>query len=170
MNEDQYIQIVRTYLDRLFRLALSHTGNRADAEDAVQNTFIKLSRYKEPFESEEHIRNWLFKVCVRECRSIWRTFWKQNVDFFEDEEICHPANPESKDLLYKIMLLNKNYRTILVLFYYEGFSTQEIADLLGISLTNATSRLSRARQKLKKILEDDEQWMNDNIGMKSRKV
>ena len=77
MEQSEYAGIVENYLDTVYRAALSFCGNVQDAEDVVQNTFLKLFLKAPAFQSEEHIRRWLLRVAANEANSLWRSAWKK---------------------------------------------------------------------------------------------
>ena len=153
-TDEQYTCLVKKYIDTVFRVALNYLKIRADAEDVCQNVFCKLLQQKKPFESEEHIRSWLIRVCINECKNILRSPWHRR----ENLEDHTPQLVFTKDgrgeLYYAVMELPVHYRVPLYLYYYEGYSTQEIATMLGMPKNTVCTRLSRARQLLRKGLEE----------------
>lgn len=74
MDSAEYIRIAEKYTDIVYRAAISYCKNKTDAEDAVQNTFMKLLGTDTQFSDEEHIRKWLIRVAVNECRNVWKSF------------------------------------------------------------------------------------------------
>ena len=83
MNSEQFTRLVRRYIDTVFRVALNYLRNPSDAEDITQTVFEKLLREEKPFESEEHIRSWLIRVTVNECKKLLRSPWRR-VEPLED--------------------------------------------------------------------------------------
>ena len=77
MNDEQFTCLVRRYIDTVFRVALNYLKNPADAEDVTQITFEKLLKEKRSFESDEHVRNWLIRVAVNECKKLLRSPWRK---------------------------------------------------------------------------------------------
>lgn len=145
-----YESIVDENINAIYRLALSYCKNKADAEDVVQNTFAKLLENKRDFQDQEHVRRWLMRVAINECKNLLKSFWKRNVSSIEvlktePEEITE-QNLEFIDQIYK---LAPKYRVVIHLYYFEGYRVQEIADILNISKSNVQVRLLRARNKLK---------------------
>ena len=144
------------YRDRVFAVGFNYFRNSMDADDVVQETFLKLLRSNKDFESEEHLRNWIMKVAVNECKRVTLSNWfkrKESLDDYADKLIFEEAG--DRDLFDKVMRLPKNYRQVTHLFYYEGYSVKEIAGILGIRETTVTTRLSRARKKLKDQLKGE---------------
>ena len=154
MDTREYEQLLTLYLDSVYRVALSGCRNRADAEDVVQNTFIKLWERQEPFEDEEYARKWLIRVTVNECHSLWRTPWMKRTTYLE-EMTAEPAfsMPERSVLYYAVLELPVKYRQVVYLYYFEEYSVKEIAELIKLSETAVQTRLLRARQKLKETMK-----------------
>lgn len=144
------------YRDRVFAVGFNYFRNSMDADDMVQETFLKLLRSNKDFESEEHLRNWILKVAVNECKRVTLSSWfkrRESLEEYADKLIFEEVG--DRDLFDKVMRLPKNYRQVTHLFYYEGYSVKEIAGILGIRETTVTTRLSRARKKLKDQLKGE---------------
>ena len=134
--------------------------NAEDAEDVVQDTFIQYYITKKTFENEQHIRAWLIRVAINKAKNMNRTFWRQNRMSLEDYmETLVFETSAAEELFETVMKLPEKYRIIIHLFYYEDYSTQEIADILKISLSDVKVRLSRGRMLLKEVLQ--EEWEDD---------
>ena len=86
VNREEYERIVALYADVVYRVALSYAKTKEDAEDVLQNVFLKLLTKQVDFQDEEHIRKWLIRVAVNECNSLWSSFWRRNVDYFDQME------------------------------------------------------------------------------------
>lgn len=157
METKEYQRLVNLYLDMVYRVALNGCKNTYDADDVVQDTFMKLLKCRKTFDSDEHIRNWLIRVTINECKRFWSSPWKTRIVPL-DENIEEPFiwEPEQSALYDKVMGLTPKYRETVYLYYFEDFSVKEIADILKISETAVQTRLQRARQKLKKVLGGDE--------------
>jgi RNA polymerase sigma-70 factor (ECF subfamily) len=151
---DNIGEIYNRYKDSVFRVGFSYFRNAIDADDIVQETFLKLMKSGKEFESEEHLRNWLMKVAVNECKRVTLSSWfkkKEPLDEYADRLVFR--EPEDRDVFRAIMDLPKNYRQPVHLYYYEGYSVKEIAEIMGIKPSTVTTRLDRARKKLREILE-----------------
>ena len=149
------VTLFQRYKDPVYRLALSMTGSPADAEDVCQTVFLKLLE-KRPALDPEKERTWLLQVTANECRSLWRRLRRRpTVPLDAAAEL---AAPPADSLLRRIMELPRGDQAVLYLHYYEGFSTQEVGEMLRISRSAVTTRLLRARKKLKDILEEDCQY------------
>lgn len=158
LTNQQYTCLVKKYIDSLFRLALSHTKNPTDAEDVVQNVFLKLLQQKRDFESEEHVRNWLIRVTVNECKKWHRSPWRRHLSFEDGCADLPNTTGRDREVLQAIMDLPVKYRTVIYLYYYEGYSTQQIAQALGIAKGTVCVRLSRAREMLRVELQEVEEY------------
>lgn len=160
MERVEFEDTARKYQDMVYRIAFQYFGNHADAEDVVQDTFLRLYTYQKPFESPEHLRRWLIRVTVNLCRDALKSPWrKRRVSIDAVPEIPVFQEPEEDALYREVMRLPEKYRVILELFYYEELSTQEIADMLRVRRSTVTTRLSRARKLLKKHLM--EVWQHE---------
>ena len=149
------VPLFQRYKAPVYRLALSMTGSPADAEDVCQTVFLKLLE-KRPALDLEKERAWLLQVTANECRSLWRRLRRRpTVPLDAAAEL---AAPPADSLLRRIMELPRGDQAVLYLHYYEGFSTQEVGEMLRISRSAVTTRLLRARKKLKDILEEDCQY------------
>lgn len=149
MDKTVFRILAETYRSMVYRIALNFFRNIQDAEDVTQEVMLKLYLRVEPFDSEKHVRNWLIQVTLNHCRSIWRSPWRQRVSL-EDLAAAIPFfSPEDEELFQTVMELPEKHRTVLYLFYYEDMSVREIAEVLKLSETAVTSRLSRARKALK---------------------
>jgi len=150
-----YETIVTRNIDIVYRTALSYCKNTYDAEDIVQNTFAKLLQSDMDFQDDEHIRKWLIRVAVNECKNMWKSFWRKNISSIDDLDYEPAANaPEQKELLEEVFKLPPKYRVVIHLYYYEGYNVKEIAEMLNLSQSNVQIRLMRARNKLKEQLKE----------------
>ena len=149
------LTLFQRYKDPVYRLALSMTGSPADAEDVCQTVFLKLLE-KQPELEPEREKAWLLQVAANECRSLWRRLRRRPT--VPLEEVLDLAAPWGEPLLRRVMELPRKDQAVLYLHYYEGFSTREVGKLLHISQSAVTTRLLRARKKLKEALGEDFQY------------
>lgn len=150
---DEYIeQIVKTHSNSMFRAAFAVLKNRDDAEDVVQEAFMKLMEKQPRFTDDEHARAWLLRVAINLSKNMLKASWRKNKS--ENEEASYTEN-ESDEVLFCVMKLEENYRTVIHLYYYEGYSIKEIASILSLPSATVGTRLKRGRAKLKKMLEGD---------------
>ncbi|MEA4934315.1 MAG: sigma-70 family RNA polymerase sigma factor [Lawsonibacter sp.] len=160
MEQTIFLAVANKYKNSVYRIALNYYGNTYDAEDTVQEVMIKLYTSTKSFESDEHIRNWLIRVTVNACKSTLRMPWrKRNISLDDISEPMMFETAEQSDLYQTVMCLPEKDRTVLYLFYYEDYSVKEIAGILKLKESAVTTRLSRARQKLKQNLT--EVWQDE---------
>jgi len=136
--------------NRLYRAALSLLGDPQEAEDAVQDAFVRYLE-KAP-EALDNPSAWLMRVLVNGCKSRLRSPWRRRLPLLE--ELPAPG-PEERSELEELAALPPRDRIVIHLFYYEGYSTGEIARITGDREGTVRSRLSRARGKLRKLLEGE---------------
>ena len=153
LTQDQFTYLVQKYIDTVFRVALHYTKNPADAEDIVQNTFLKLYQQQKDFQSEEHIRAWLIRVAVNEGKKHLRSPWRSHVPYEEYAASLHFPAPEQREVWEEVMALPRKYRLPIYLHYYEGYPISLIAQLHNTTEGAITMRLHRARTQLRTILE-----------------
>jgi len=159
-REREIVRIVEVYSDMLMRIALNRVNSIAAAEDVVQNTFERLIRKQPTFASREHEKAWLIRTAIRICIDESRKSRRYgSVEL--NEEITAAYSEESFELLETVRTLPEKDRDAVYLYYYEAYSTAEIAKILGEREGTTRSRLTRARQKLRTILEgeNDEQTL-----------
>ena len=118
---------------------------------------MALYRTDKAFESGEHMKAWLIRVTVNECKKILRSPWRKRGEPLEDyENTLRFSEPQDRELYAAIMALDVKYRAVIVLYYYEGYSIRETAQLLGVPPATVGTRLARARQQLKFTLTEAE--------------
>jgi RNA polymerase sigma-70 factor (ECF subfamily) len=157
-------EVVRFYSPLVWKIALTKTRSSHDAQDIFQDVFVKLVMHEQPFDSEEHRKAWLIRVTINCCNSHFVAPWRKNVDGMDDltmaqlpdEDTLLPEN-DAPDVCAEVLKLPQQMREVVLLFYYEEMSIREIADVLGTSEVNVKKRLSRARQKLRLLLENGEE-------------
>lgn len=155
MEQSEFQAAVVQYQDMVYRIALHQFGVLQDAEDAVQEVFLRLYMEKKPFESGGHLRRWLIRVSINVCKDALKSPWRKRrvpMEAIPDQPVFD--RPEERELYQAVMSLPEKYRTVLDLFYYEELSTKEIAALLGLRQSAVTTRLSRAREQLKEQLKE----------------
>lgn len=148
-----FAQLVARFKGTVFRTAYGYLRSRADAEDVTQEVFLKLYRSTREFEDLDHLKRWLIRVTVNECTSLYRALRRhpENIDDYLDT-LAAPA-PRDAELLRQVMALPTRYRTVLYLYYYEGYDTRGVAELLGVPESTVRTRLARGRHRLKDVLK-----------------
>ena len=145
--------VISTHENKLLRTALAILGSKADAEDVVQDAFIKLFEKQQNFESPAHEAAWLIRVTVNLCKNRLRShWWKRTVPLLD----TYPAQNDSQlEIMQSVLALPSKYRGVIHLFYYEGYSTKEIAEITQQSEAAVRQQLTRARRMLKDFLEGE---------------
>lgn len=151
MDDTTYITLSTEYMPALFRMAYSIAGNRADAEDAVQQTLMKswIHRKKARPGAE---RAWMMRILVNESRSLLRN--RRYTISLEEASLYAPPSPDPS-LQESIRNLPENLRTPLLLKYMEGMTEREVAAAMGIPVSSVKGRLFRARRFLKAQLNEE---------------
>lgn len=155
MSEAELTRIIGLYSNIVFRTAMCYVKNKSDADDIMQDVFLKIYTYDKPFRSDEHIKAWLIRAAANRSKNLLRSGWyrfSQPLETAEDK-VCDEK--EENRLPAIIMKLKPEMRHTLYLFYYEGYSVKEIAAVTGKTETAVTSRLSRGRRQLKKLIEKE---------------
>ena len=153
-------EVFHKYADRVFSAAFSVCRNRADADDIVQNTFLKYYSLDIDYESEAHIKAWLLRVAINQAKDLTRSFWRRNKVAWEESmnELAF-EEPEDSRLFEAVMRLPDKYRIVIHLFYDEDYTVAEIAGILKCREGTIKSQLSRGRKLLKTMLM--EEWNDD---------
>lgn len=149
-------QIFERQHRRVYRIAMMMLQNTADAEDAVQNIFLKFVEKGQEFRDDEHENAWFITVTKNYCKDHLKSTWHKQVDFGEIPEKAFPEKEAEDNLLPYIMKLKDKYREVLYLYYYEEYSVKEMSQILGRGESTLQTQLSAARGKLKKMLEKEE--------------
>ena len=157
-DQNEYLTyLVETYGDMVYRLAVARVRNPHDAEDIVQQVFLKLVKNIDSLESEEHVKAWLIRVAVNEGKSLFSSAWRKRMVSLEDtgEFSVQPREVrETNNILEAVFRLPERYRIVIHLFYYHDLSTEEIAKVLGCSNHTVRSQLSRGRERMRKDLKE----------------
>ncbi|MBR6790936.1 MAG: sigma-70 family RNA polymerase sigma factor [Oscillospiraceae bacterium] len=150
MEQREIIRLYESYGNDVYRLALSMLGNRADAEDICQSVFLRLTDKKTVLYPGKE-KAWLLTCAANACKNQLKSFWRRRSE--PDESL--PAREEDRALWRAVMSLPSKYRAVVHLYYYEGYSQGEIAEILKISRTAVQTRMARARDMLKKELSEE---------------
>ena len=145
-------RVVEQWSPLLLRLSYSYLGSTADAEDVVQEVFLALLERGKPFKDTEHEKAWLIRVTVNKCKNCLKAAWRSRRSPMPADAAA-PAPEEPLGVLEAVMALPPLYRIPIHLHYCEGWSTGEIAAMLGVSPVTARTRLHRGRAMLRDVLE-----------------
>ena len=149
---DDIDEVIELYANKIFRIAYSRLNNKSDAEDIVQEVFMKYIAHRGQFQTEEYRKAWLIRVTINCTNSLLRSAWFRKTTELKDDLVADMEEPS--ELYTYVLKLPEKYRTIIHLFYYEELSLKEISSLLGISQALVKTRLHRSRKALKEICPD----------------
>ena len=142
------------YVNTIYRVCFSFMKNTADTEDMVQDTFIKFIKHSKPFNSEQHKKAWLIVTASNLCKDALKKARRTN-ESIDDYTPSHIDKCDENLILKSVLDLSPKYKTVVYLYYYEGYSIPEIAKMLKVRTSTIKSQLSRARTQLKSMLGDD---------------
>ena len=145
-----YEQTVRKYAQNVSSACMMRLQNWADAEDCFQNTFIKLYQKSPDFKDENHLKAWLLRVAINECKNLFRDS-RRHLSLDAALQLPAPSAEDDADLSWALMKLDPDYREVIYLHYVEQMKVREIADVLGKNPNTVKTLLHRGREKLKAI-------------------
>lgn len=158
-NRRQIEALIEKYEKTVYKLAYSCLRSRQDADDIYQEVFLRYFRRQPEFTSEEHEKAWFIRTTINCCKNFCVSSWFRRTAPLEEGALGEEAvyvPEEQSELFAAVMALPAKYRTVIHLFYYEGYSVREIAELTGEKVTTVTTRLNRARTKLRDALTEAE--------------
>ena len=158
-TEEAFEQMVLDYQMPLKRMCYMYLHDMSLAEDAVQETFLKVYRSLPQFSGSCSVKTWIMKIGVNTCRDMLRSAWFRHHDRrivpadlpIPAEENLQPE--ESNDLGRAILELPVKYKDVILLYYYQDMNQDEIAEVLRISAPTVSRRLKRAQEKLRDVLK-----------------
>lgn len=161
MQKEQFELYFRKYNAMLFRIAFAEVKSHADAEDIMQEVFIRLLCCQPEFSGAEHEKAWMIRVTLNLCKDLLKSKWRQTttgLDEVPEDEKVYMKVPylERDDTLWLVLSLQESYRRPLYLFYYEDYAVKEIADILEMPVNTVKTNLRRGRGELKRLLESQE--------------
>lgn len=154
-----FTQLVETYQKPLLNLCYIYLHDRAQAEDAVQETFLKAYRALASFRGDCSPRTWLMRIAMNVCRDMQRSGWFTRLNrFITPDDLPEQAadeDPESAELADAIMRLPSRHKEVILLYYYQNLTMPEIAGALGINASSVSRRLKSACAKLRDALGEE---------------
>ena len=168
-SEASVAAAMQTWGPHVWRLALMQAPTRQDAEEVYQDVFVRYATEPTRFADDEHLKAWLLRVTVNRCRDCWRTSARHQAmsidDFAESLASGAPGaeahllkNESSQRLLCAVRALPPKLRAVVHLYYGEELPCERIADVLNITPSAVRMRLKRAREQLKRALENDVEY------------
>lgn len=152
----EIIAIYNRHVNTVYRICYSFMKNKPETEDMVQETFLKLLEYEKSFANERHEKAWLIVTASNLCKDALKRSWRQD-ESIEDCEFSLGKTEEiqTNEVLRAVLDLPEDQKTVVYMYYYEGYSTHEIAKFLRCPGATVRSRLLRARKILKEKLGGD---------------
>jgi len=152
------VELFDEFADMVYRIAFVRVSQSSDADDVFQEVFMRLIKHASKLKNREHAKAWLIRCTINCCNSHHRSAWQKKTVgieesvYFDQNDLDH----EHIELLEAVRSLTPEHQEVIHLFYYEGYSGKEIADLLEIGENTVKSRLRRARMELKSVWVEEE--------------
>ena len=142
--------------DMVYRVCFSYMKNKADTEDMVSQVFEKLLKNGLAFRDTEHEKAWLLRTAINQCYDYLKS-WRRRIENIDDYENLQAENAFPDNYILTVVLeLPERYKDVIYLYYYEGYSTAEVAIILDRPQSTVRSHMREARILLKGVLEDEE--------------
>ena len=154
-TDESVRRAVTAYSRMLLRLAMTRLPSSADAEDVVQEVFLKLLTARPQFRDAEHEKAWLIRATLHRACDMARSAERRNLPLEAAEAVPGGELPEPSPVLSAVRALPANYSAVIHLYYYEGYSIKEISQLLHLPVPTVGTRLSRGRERLRELLKED---------------
>lgn len=163
MEHPQLEQFIYEHGEELLRLAYTYVKKHDVAEDLVQDVLLKAFEQREQFLGQSSYRTYLYRMTINRCYDYFRSWSYRNTivteqitKFMKKPDMIQPTIEEESYLGHCLLSLPLKYREVLILYYYKDVSQDAIADLLSISVNTVKTRMVRGREKLKKLLKEEE--------------
>ena len=160
-RDERFVSLVDRYQEQVLRVCCIYLGDRSQAEDAVQETFLKVYRTLDKFRGESSEKTWIMKIAMHVCYDMNHTGWFRHTSRHVTpdmlaEQAAEPKDERDGELAEAVQKLPRRLREVILLYYYEGMKVNEIADALKLSHSSVSGRLIRGREKLRNMLEGRE--------------
>lgn len=146
------LSIYDRHVDTVYRVCYSFMKNQAEAEDMTQETFCKLMSCDQVFENARHEKAWLIVTASNLCKDNLKKWWRKTEDIDDYQNILQVEKEMDNEVLNAVLQLPEDYKSAVYMYYYEGYTTAEIANHEGCTDSSIRSRLSRARKMLQTAL------------------
>lgn len=166
IDKNEALYAFRKFGDTVLRAAFACCGNYSEAEDITQEVFLSLHAKPQSFNNDDHMKAWLLRAAINRCKNYHKSFRRKNqrsLDEVSELEMSYEFTPQDMTIRGKIAALPEKYASVLYLYYYEEYNIREIAELLNKNENTVSSLLRRARQKIKVVLEEDENYETERI-------
>jgi RNA polymerase sigma factor (sigma-70 family) len=163
LNREETLKwLMKAYGNDVIRIAFTYLNQKELAEDVAQDVFIKCYEKIDTFRNESSYKTWLVRITVNRCKDVLKSWSFKNLfitDIFKpNQAVSSPehqiiGNEENELISKQVIQLPVKLREVIILFYYQEFSIEEISELLRINPNTVKTRLHRGRQKLKESFE-----------------
>ncbi len=154
-TNEELLEIYNRNVDTVYRVCFMFMKNESDTEDMVQNTFIRLMKDKTVFQSEEHEKAWLIRTASNLCKDHFKHWWSKTIGIDQTAETVVDQSFTTDSSLDMVMALPSKCKSAIYLYYYEGYSTVEIAKILKKNQSTVRGYLHTGRKLLKMEMEGD---------------
>ena len=148
----EILEIYDRHADTVYRVCFAYMKNAPEAEDMTQETFLRLISHEKPFENQRHEKAWLIVTASNLCKDALKKWWRYSENIDDYTYLAQESPETGSEVLDAILALPPDYKDAVYMYYYEGFSTVEIARHLNCPESTVRSRLSRARKQLQTML------------------
>ena len=154
-TDEEIAKIYKRHERTVYRVCFAYMKDHAETEDAVQETFFRLIKKAPAFESEEHEKAWLIRTATNVCKNTLKHWWRKRENIEDHYDLAAQEPAETDDVMTAVTALPEKYKTVVYLYYYEGYSGKEIADILKKPRSTVRNHLHEARAILKERLGED---------------
>lgn len=148
-------EAIARYSTDIFRMAYARTNNMSDAEDITQDVYVKYMLSGRKFQNEEHVKAWLLRVAINSSKNLLKSAWHRKKTPLEEADAIYTELQNESEVYYAVMQLPQKYRTVIHLYYYEGYSVREIGKIMSAKESTVKSWLHRARSRLEEVLKEE---------------
>lgn len=155
MNEKEFEIKYKLYAQMLFNICYGYTKSKAESEDLLQIIFLKYLNCNKTFKTLDDEKYYLIRITINECKNYIKSRFKKK-EIINQEIIDNSPSLQNNELAIlkrTINLLDDKYKVVIILYYYQSFNINEIANILKISISLVKKRLERGRNKLKQLME-----------------
>jgi len=154
-TDDEITELYQRHKNTVYRVCAAYVKNQADTEDAVQSTFFQLIKAGPAFESAEHEKAWLIRTAANICKNMLRSWWRKRERLEDCENLQAGESSETDEVFHVVMGLPDKYKTVVYLYYYEGYDSVQIARILEKPRSTIRNHLHEAREVLREKLGGD---------------
>jgi len=149
-------EIYRRHFDMVYRISFSYMKNPSDTEDVTADVFAKLMQKSINFQNAEHEKAWLIRTAINTCKDCLNHWWRSRADIDDYKNLPSDDSFHIDETLKIVMELPVRYKDVIYLYYYEGYTSKEVAEMLKKPHSTIRNHLREARSKLRGVLENEE--------------